>query len=282
MRPELEAGISQSPTASFRAFVLHQPAFTSHWHYHPELELVLFTRGTGIRFIGNDISLYNEGDLFLIGAGIPHTFVSYKSADGSLVEAHCIQFRAELFDAFAESAPLRTLFAEAGRGLHLRQPPETLLSSLRAVTDRNGLPALVALLETLTQLTTLADREPILAPTYRRPATLADPTTRIRTAIDWVNTAYQRPVSLADMAARCHLSPNAFCRWFRQQTGQTLIDYVNTVRLTHVCQLLLLTDEPIGVIATRTGFDNPGTLNRLFRARLQSTPSQYRQAHRPG
>ncbi|WP_077921884.1 AraC family transcriptional regulator [Spirosoma sp. 209] len=280
MKPELEAGISTKGLASFRAFQLNQPAFRSHWHYHPELELVFFARGKGMRFIGDDIALYDEGDLFLIGENLPHTFVSYEDEAVPLVEALVIQFPRSLFDGFVECAPLQGLFDAARRGLAFARPGTDLVTTIRQIIQHPGLPALAGLFALLNQLQELPAREPILLQTYQRHAALTDASTRIRTAIDYVNAHYQRPIPLAELARVCHFAPNAFCRWFKQHMGVTFVDYLNKVRLTHVCQLLVATDLPVGQIATQTGFDNISTLNRLFQRRLHTAPGLYRAQHR--
>ncbi|GAB2575209.1 helix-turn-helix domain-containing protein [Spirosoma areae] len=279
MKPELERGISNLPDASFKAFRLHQPAFRSHWHYHPELELVLFTKGRGMRFIGDDIALYNEGDLFLMGKNLPHTFVSYETEAAPMVEALCIQFTGDLFDSFAECAPLRILFEQANRGIAFPNPDEEVAEKLRATVLATGINGLVTLLELLDLIRKTPKREPILTQSYQRHAVLSDTTTRIRTAIDHINAQYGRTIPLHEMAAICHFSPNAFCRWFKQHIGLTFVDYLNKVRLTHVCQLLLSTDHAIGQIALRTGFENSSTLNRLFQQKLGTSPSTYRERH---
>ncbi|MBO0931626.1 AraC family transcriptional regulator [Fibrella aquatilis] len=276
MKPERELGISNQPHASFKAFRLHQPAFRSHWHYHPELELVFFSKGKGIRFIGDDISMYQEGELFLIGENLPHTFVTYEDESASFVEALCIQFPAQLFDSFTECRPLTALFQEANRGLAFAQPADELIACLKRAVFSTGVNALMALMTVLAELTNATERVPILTEVYQRHAALSDAPTRIRTAIDFINANYQRPILVPEIAQACHFSPNAFCRWFKQQMGLTFVDYLNKVRLTHVCQLLVSTDFPVGQIALRTGFDNISTLNRLFQQKLHTSPSRYR------
>jgi AraC-like DNA-binding protein/mannose-6-phosphate isomerase-like protein (cupin superfamily) len=279
MRPELEPGISNAADASFKAFRLFQPAFKSHWHYHPELELVYFARGRGMRFIGDDIALYQEGDLFLIGENLPHTFVSYSEESAPLVEAFCLQFPRHLFDGFAECRPLQRLFDAARQGLFIAAPEDRLVDKIRQVATTTGIPALAGLLDLLGSLGQETEPVPILQQTYQRHAVLSDTTSRIRAAIDYINAHYQHPITLAEIANECHFSPNAFCRWFKQHMGLTFIDYLNKVRLTHVCQLLISTDLNIGQIATQTGFDNISTLNRLFQHKLNSSPRRYRAQH---
>jgi AraC-like DNA-binding protein len=280
MNPALERGISNLSDASFKAFRLHQSAFRSHWHYHPELELVLFTEGIGMRFVGDDIALYQEGDLFLIGKNLPHTFVSYQTETPSFVEALCIQFSDDLFDAFVECAPLKSLFHDANRGVSFPNMGEQVVEKIRTIVSATGINRLVTLLELLDLIQKAPNREPILTQPYQRHATLSNTNTRIQTAVDFINTQHSRTIPLGEMADICHFTPNAFCRWFKQQIGLTFVDYLNKVRLTHVCQLLVSTDQPIGQIALRTGFENISTLNRLFQQKLGMSPGAYRHSIR--
>ncbi len=48
--------------------------FDKPWHFHEEYELVLIEKSKGTKFIGNDVSFFEDGDLLLIGSNIPHLF----------------------------------------------------------------------------------------------------------------------------------------------------------------------------------------------------------------
>lgn len=280
MKPELELGISNLPDASFKTFRLFQKTFDSHWHYHPELELVFFSKGKGMKFIGDDISLYNEGDLFLIGENLPHTFVSYEDENTPMVEAFCVQFPKELFQSFVECNAFKKMFQEAKRGISFPSRSEVLEEKIKQIIDSKGINALVLLFEILEILQQTTDAKSILQHEYQQHSAIIDTSTRIRTAIDYINTHYQNHIALQEIADKCHFSPNAFCRWFKQNMGLTFVDYLNKVRLTNVCQLLISTDFPVGQIALQTGFENISTLNRLFQQKLNTSPSAYRLKNR--
>lgn len=276
MKPELEIGISNLSDASFKTFRLFQRTFDSHWHYHPELELVFFAKGKGMKFIGDDISLYNEGDLFLIGENLPHTFVSYEEESTPMVEAFCIQFPKELFLPFVECNALNKMFREAKRGISFPSRSEVLEEKIRQIVDNKGIQALVLLFEILEILQQASETTSIIKHDYLQHSAIIDTSTRIRTAIDFINNNYQNHIALQEIADKCHFSPNAFCRWFKQNMGLTFVDYLNKVRLTNVCQLLISTDFSVGQIAIQTGFENISTLNRLFQQKLKTSPSAYR------
>ncbi len=50
--------------------------FLKLWHYHPEYELVYISRGRGTIYAGDYIGPYQPGNVFLIGAHLPHMFES--------------------------------------------------------------------------------------------------------------------------------------------------------------------------------------------------------------
>ena len=41
-----------------------RPAF--FWHHHPEIEITLVIKGQGLRFVGDSIETFHDGDLCLI------------------------------------------------------------------------------------------------------------------------------------------------------------------------------------------------------------------------
>ncbi len=48
--------------------------FDKPWHFHKEYELVLIDRTEGTRFIGDNVSHFQDGNLALIGPNIPHLY----------------------------------------------------------------------------------------------------------------------------------------------------------------------------------------------------------------
>lgn len=60
------------PENSFRAFLHEVEEFDAPWHYHPEYELTLILASQGIRYVGNSMESFSEGDLVLLGPNLPH------------------------------------------------------------------------------------------------------------------------------------------------------------------------------------------------------------------
>jgi AraC-like DNA-binding protein len=83
-------------------------------------------------------------------------------------------------------------------------------------------------------------------------------------------------LNVHDAARVAHVSPAAFSRFFRRETGKTWSDYVNDVRCSEACVALRQSDKPVAHIALDCGYRTLSHFNRAFRARLGVTPSAYR------
>lgn len=53
-------------------YVEDLPHFIVPWHYHPAIEIMYITSGTGTRFVGDHVEGYFEGDVCMIGPQLPH------------------------------------------------------------------------------------------------------------------------------------------------------------------------------------------------------------------
>ena len=105
-----------------------QPNFGRVWHFHPELELHYTIKGEGVRFIGDNVSNFSEGELILVGENLPHTWRChdrYYQQDESLyVEAIVLQFLPdclgkELFN-LPETYLVPKLFEKAKKGMNIK------------------------------------------------------------------------------------------------------------------------------------------------------------------
>jgi AraC-like DNA-binding protein len=81
---------------------------------------------------------------------------------------------------------------------------------------------------------------------------------------------------LEAMAARVGLSVRQLTRSFRRETGTTPARYVERARVEHAKNLLETGDQPLDVVARRSGFGSPETLRRAFLRELGVPPATYR------
>ena len=89
----------------------------------------------------------------------------------------------------------------------------------------------------------------------------------------------------ADLSLRAHaqqFSVNAsyLSALFKKETGSTLTDYVNRMRIDHAIFLLNVTDMQVQTIAQYCGIPDVNYFTKLFKRTVGKTPKEYRQETR--
>ncbi len=85
-----------------------------------------------------------------------------------------------------------------------------------------------------------------------------------------------QPVDMEEVAAELHVGYSWLRKMFRQHTGMPPAQYQMQLRLHYACDLLRTTALPISVIGARSGFVSAYYFARVFRSKLDCTPSAYR------
>ncbi|MEB0003262.1 GlxA family transcriptional regulator [Cryobacterium sp. 10S3] len=98
----------------------------------------------------------------------------------------------------------------------------------------------------------------------------------IRDVLAWLPDNLTADLSISGMATRAHLSERQFSRVFKSEVGITPAEHVEAVRMEAACSLLETTMLTVEEIARACGFGTPETMNRAFRRRLNTTPTNHR------
>ncbi len=92
-----------------------------------------------------------------------------------------------------------------------------------------------------------------------------------------IRKAHYRPLSVQDLARTMAVSERSLNRKIKQLTQQTPKAFIDGVRISHACTLLVTTQQSVKDIAYSLGYSDDGVFRRLFKQRLRTTPSMYRQ-----
>lgn len=92
----------------------------------------------------------------------------------------------------------------------------------------------------------------------------------------WAADNYALATPVAAMAARCGLTERSLLRRFRKATGQTPVDYIQTLRIEEAKQMLETTDAPIEEIAAEVGYSETSSFRNAFKRRVGMAASAYR------
>lgn len=108
------------------------------------------------------------------------------------------------------------------------------------------------------------------------PAYLSPMHERISEVVGYINRHYTEELSLHLVAERFYISPFYLSRFFKEATGFTFVEYVNSVRIKEAKKLLEHTGLKVAVIAAKVGFGSVAHFGRVFKAVTGHAPLHYR------
>ncbi|MCJ2708888.1 helix-turn-helix domain-containing protein [Escherichia coli] len=94
--------------------------------------------------------------------------------------------------------------------------------------------------------------------------------------LEWLHNNTDKPLRIADIAAKAGYSPWHLQRIFKSYTGVTLGLYVTELKLKKAFELLATTKKPIMDITLTVGFSSQQCFSRRFHQYFGKTPSQVR------
>ena len=100
---------------------------------------------------------------------------------------------------------------------------------------------------------------------------------RLSAVIAYTEAHYRENIALSDAAATLHMHPNSFCRFFKENTGVTYLNYLNEYRLSKVHEDLVTTDATLHEILEKHGFTNYKLFRHMFAERFHTTPGRMRE-----
>lgn len=92
----------------------------------------------------------------------------------------------------------------------------------------------------------------------------------------YINFHCTEDLSVDDLANKAGFSLYHFSRLFKSMTGTTCHNYITTRRIIYSKSLLVDFSIPITEVAIRSGFNSLATFNRIFKAQIGCTPSEFR------
>jgi AraC family transcriptional regulator of arabinose operon len=100
---------------------------------------------------------------------------------------------------------------------------------------------------------------------------------RIRAALKHLCDHLAETITLQDLAKVCGLSPSRLSHLFKEQVGETPLQYLEQRRIEAARDLLQMTSKSVAQVAYEVGFNNPFYFSRVYRRKTGIQPSAARQ-----
>jgi len=281
MRPQLYK-LPLTPDTSFLYIDEECKYFDKPWHFHKEYELVYIDKTRGTRFIGDQVSFFDDGDLVLLGPNIPHLYRNsdnyYKNNElrAKSIFIHFTEdFLGNSFFDLPEMKQVKKLLEKSELGIEITGITNELVK--RKLIEMKGLKPvnrLMKLLEILIVLSNSKDLKPMLSKAFTANST--KDTDKIDQVIQFILKNYKNDIYIQEIASQLNMSIASFSRYFKHHTHKTFSNYVTEIRISHACRLIMDSHYNISEICYLSGFENQSNFYRHFKKFTGVIPKEYK------
>lgn len=273
-----------TPDSSFSVSVQHLPYHDPFLHFHDDYELVAVLNARGTRFIGDHVGEFIGNEIVLVAPQVPHCWHIADNMNGerpvALVVHFSEGFMGGAFFKTPEFLSFYTLIKQAERGVLLRDNSiDPIVIKMKKLPAQKGLKSLLTLLGVFENLSAQPKHQ-LLASAAYTPKTDNSDYHRINKIYEFVSHNFSKSINLKDVADLIHLSPSAFCRYFRRTTQRTFFDYLKEIKIGHASKMLRESNKSIAEICYESGYNNVANFNRQFKQLKSYTPSTYRKIYK--
>lgn len=229
-------------------------------HAHEFFELELFLEGEGENIVNGTTYPIAPGSLFLLTPGHIHTVGTEK--------AHLINvmFQGSTADALTalslQNAPVFRLTEEESSFM------QAILREIVAVHQTDGACAARLLHCALEKLARCEHTVP------------SNKTPLAQQAITFMLENFRQELTADQVARHVGLSRAYFSDLFRRETGIPFKEYLDSLRFSHVCSALSLSDQSVRGAAESAGFHDYANFSRRFKERFGCTPREWRKENK--
>lgn len=237
-----------------------------HWHEFYELGFVV--AGEGKHVCNGAARNLGPGDLFVITPADFHEVVPNPNATLALID---VTFHAGLLDLEAQRLV-------AGVQVHVPRTAAVSLDIQHLIAEQEtpDIGSQLVMRVTMHRIIVGVARLAGVGTRGTNASATGDESAAVHDALMYVQQHFHRPLTLAEVAAQAHLSPNYFSERFRRVTGLPFGRYLQERRLEFARSLLGASDLPVTEVCYAAGYRTLSQFERMYKRRYGRTPGQDR------
>lgn len=231
-------------------------------HYHPSYELFILVKGKTTLLVDDKLLPVNEKEIVMLKPDIVH-----KNAGESLHDRYSVHCTKEyLLSYFSDS----------------------LVKSLTEPFDNNKIAVKDSIFEIIIYLINCMEKkreracihtaEIITLLMDKKNLKKVDTCTLLKTTdniLEYIRENYANISGLDDIANGVHISKPYLCQVFKKETGVTVSDYLNSIRINNACEILRCGRHNITKTAILCGYNSTPYFCRMFKNIMHITPKEY-------
>lgn len=253
----------------------NHPRYEMSYHWHIEYEVIRILKGELLMTVGEDEFTAKAGDLIFVKGGLLHGGIP----DNCVYE--CIVFN---LDSLMTSSPagerlLKKISSDAieihnhftHSSTELAHISERMFGQMKTRAEGHELTVIGAFYEFFGYI--------LEHGWYREAQSISVKDGRriehLKKVIATIEEHYDECITLEDLARSAGMNSKYFCRYFKEMTHRTPIDYVNYYRIEQACFKLATSNNSISEIAMSCGFNDESYFIKTFKKYKGVTPKKY-------
>jgi AraC-like DNA-binding protein len=255
--------------------------YCTNLHHHHEMQISYFVNCHGDFIVEDYKGHFSNGDVFIIGANQAHVF---KNKIINAIESEGIRMYTIFLDLdllhkyfshiFEFQFILRTL-KKFNSGAKISGTEKKKLADLIIKTvESTGTDRLIAFFSLVKSIEEIEAYEALSVTDFSGIRSGFD-NQRLDKVLAFTKENLNRSIRLEEAAEVAFLTPESFCKYFKNKTGKTYIQYVNELRVNRASRFLIQEDYNLSEICTKVGFTNMSYFNRIFKKIKGSTPKEF-------
>lgn len=251
----------------------NHPHYVMPLHWHTNFEVIHVISGKLSLHLDNVEYILSDNDVVFIGCGVMHRAEPYN----------CV-YECAVFDLSIISGYNTTKIFEY-IGPLISQNAETDVICACANPYAIRLFEVAAREEEFYELEISASISRLLCELYRAGAVrIVTPDSKkishrravMTQLIGEIEKNYAQKITLADLAKTAQINEKYLCRFFKEFTGFTPIDYINRIRIDKACYQLAVNKMNVTEAAYECGFNELSYFSKCFRKYKGMSPGAYR------
>ncbi|MBP3702540.1 MAG: AraC family transcriptional regulator [Lachnospiraceae bacterium] len=256
-----------------------KPTHDGMYHIHDCVEMTYILSGECTYRVEGEELLLQSGDLMIANPGVHHQYISKPSAKPP------VEFYIGFSDFHFRGMPQNQIVLPDGSHVmhcrqELRQELNQLFHSMVAEFHGSKAGQYFMLKAYLMQILLLIVRENKEEPQLMKNGYIFKSNNKdyvIKKIISYLNENYNSKISLDQIAHNMYLSPVYISKIFKEETGESPINYLIKIRLEKAKEILSSSNGgTVKTIAKMVGYDDVYYFSKLFKKYYGISPLHYR------
>lgn len=260
-----ELSVRGTPDFPLEPYFLDEnhPRYNMQFHWHKEYELINILKGTFTIILNGNSYELKEGESVFIPGGIIHGGTPKNCLYEVIVFFPSIMFATQKSRFILESQILNPVFFKNDENVN------NIFDSLRHKQTGYELTVIGNLYLLAKKMLKFEDNYKIIPDLKIE---------KIKNVLYYIEKNYTESISLSDLAKVSSMNPNYFCRFFKQLTKETPIEYITRYRIEKACEMLV-GGHSVTDTAYHCGFNDTSYFINIFKKHMGLSPKQYQLAH---